>query len=201
MHRKYSIPKQAKKTSVDYKIIKDQLSGGSRKAYETLYKFLYRDLCNYAYNIIPDADIVEDIVQATFMNLWENRHTIESIEYLKSYLYKCVYNACLKKLKHDKVVGKFQNEHEYQLKQIQFETFECSYDEAILDELNKAIEQLPDKNREVMKLRFIDGLSTNEVSQQLDISPRTVETHVSKALRFLREKLSGTAFLFLFFQF
>ncbi|MBK8806287.1 MAG: sigma-70 family RNA polymerase sigma factor [Bacteroidales bacterium] len=152
---------------MDYNKIKRRSSRWFREKLMNVYKSLYRDLCNYAYNIIPDRDIVEDIVQTTFINLWENHKNIGKIEYLKSYLYRCVYNSCLKKFEHDKVVLKFYNEHEYQLKQIQFESFETSYDDDdVMTKLHNALDQLPEKNREVMKLRFIDGLSTNEVSKK-----------------------------------
>lgn len=184
---------------MDYTQIKNDLAKGSQKAYELLYKQLYRNLCNYAYNIIPDKDVAEDIVQSTLVALWENHQQCNEIEYLKSYLYRCVYNACMKLLQHQKVRERYFNESEYHLKQIQFETFESSYDDEQTARLHKALDELPEKNREVMKLRFIDGLSTNEVSKQLDITPRTVETHVSKALRFLREKLSVTTVLFFLF--
>lgn len=176
---------------MDYNKIKQDISAGSQTAYGLLYKQLYRGLCNYAYNIIPDTDVVEDLVQATFITLWENRGECSRIDYLKSYLYRCVYTACLKRLEHQKVRQRYYNENEYQLKQIQFETFESSYDDDLMGQLHQAIDLLPEKNREVVKLRFIEGLNTNEVSQRLDITPRTVETHVSKALRFLREKMVG----------
>lgn len=181
---------------MDYTKIKNELAEGSHKAYELLYKHLYRNLCNYAYNIIPDKEVAEDVVQTALITLWENHRQCAEIEYLKSYLYRCVYNGCMKLLQHQKVRERYFNESEYHLKQIQFETFESSYDDEQSVQLHKALEELPEKNREVMKLRFIDGLSTNEVSDRLDITPRTVETHVSKALRFLRERLSVSSVLF-----
>ena len=197
----FSNHEQRKIITVDYNNIKTQLAAGSRKAYEELFKHLYKDLCNYAYHIIPDRDCVEDEVQAVFITLWESHGDAGKIDYLKSYLYRCVYNACLKKLEHEKVKAKYYNESEYHLVQLQFETFEASYDDIdMMGELHDAIELLPEKNKEVVKLRFIEGLNTQEVSKRLDISPRTVETHVSKALRILREKINPSYFPVIFFS-
>lgn len=186
---------------MDLALIKTQLAAGSEAAYQQLFKTLFRDLCGYAYHIIPDIDSAKDIVQDVFVSLWVNRSEAEKIGALKAYLYRCVYHACIKKLEHQKVRQRYYSESEYQLKMIQFEDFESSYEESPLGDVYAAIEQLPEKNREVFKLRFIDGLNTKQVSEQLDITPRTVETHISKALKFLRENLSVSNFSLLFFMF
>lgn len=184
---------------MDYNTIKAELSQGSERAYEQLFRELYRPLCRYAFRMIPDTEDAEDTVQAVFVGLWDKRSDAGRIEYLKSYLYQCVYHACLKKLEHEKVRSRYYTAAEYELTMMQFETFEASTEDERMADVNAAIDLLPEKNREVFRLRFIDGLNTREVSEQLQITPRTVETHVSKALRFLRDHLSAVVIIFSFF--
>lgn len=182
-------------------ILKKQLQQGSSTAFEGLFRMYHKDLCNYVFSIIHDEDETKGIAQECFIKLWEKRDEINRIQSVKSYLFRSAYNTCLNKFKHQKVVEKHASEARSELQAIFQKDFENTYDEELAKRVMAAVEDLPTKNKEVFKLRYISGLNTAEVSEELGITPRTVETHVSNALKILRSKFSKYGHLVLFLIF
>lgn len=175
-----------------------QLKQNDHAALDLLFTAYYDALCRYAYTLIDDVDDSEDIVQRCFIKLWEKRESADSILSFKPFLYKSVYNACLHYIEHQKVKQKYKSETAMELNRIYTDSFENTYPQEQLENVKKAIEQLPEKNKEVFKLRFFEGYNTKEVSKKLGITPRTVETHISKALKLLRKSAAfGISFFLL----
>ena len=79
---------------------------GKETAFEMIFKTFYRPLCTYAYSFLSDKDEAEEVVQASFISVWEKRDNIEIQTSLKYYLYRMVRNACLNVIKHEKVKQK-----------------------------------------------------------------------------------------------
>lgn len=171
---------------------------GNHSAFEQLFRTYNQELFRHAFKILQDEFEADEAVQHCFVTLWERRNAIGDVQSIKAYLYRSVYNISLNKIRHQKVVQK--SEAELALDAIYEQSLAEENGDEKLNLLRKGIESLPDKNKEVVKLRFMSGLSTNEVSENLGITPRTVETHVSKALRFLRETLNPVIILYTFLQ-
>lgn len=154
--------------------------------FEELFKRYYSPLCAFTYRYTENHDLAEEIVQDTFTYLWENLPRIEIRTTLESYLYGAVRNAALNHLKHLKVREKYEL-HAKQAKSAE------STDFAELDELEAAIREaltsLPEKCREIFEMNRNQGLTYKEIAEQLEISIKTVETQMSRALKFLREAL------------
>jgi RNA polymerase sigma-70 factor, ECF subfamily len=146
-------------------------------------------LCNYANTILNDLDEAEEMVQNAFLTLWEKRATIEIHTSLKSYLYRTVYNSSLNRVKHLKV----QRKHDAYYKQSATFEHESTTEKLMESELErmakKAIDELPPQCQAVFKLSRVENLTYAEIGAQLNISVKTVENHMVKALRTLREKL------------
>jgi RNA polymerase sigma-70 factor (ECF subfamily) len=81
----------------------ETLKAGDITAFEMLFRTYYQPLCNYAYSFVQDRDEAEEIVQSTFLSVWEKRETLEIRTAVKPYLYAMVRNACLNVIKHAKV--------------------------------------------------------------------------------------------------
>jgi RNA polymerase sigma-70 factor (ECF subfamily) len=79
------------------------LKAGDITAFEMLFRTYYQPLCNYAFTYIPDRDEAEEIVQSTFLNVWEKRENLAIHTGVKPYLYAMVRNACLNAIQHEKV--------------------------------------------------------------------------------------------------
>lgn len=160
---------------------------GDESAFEQMFREHYQALCAFANSYLLDLDNAEEIVQNVFYKIWERRETLEINTSIKSYLFSSVRNACLNELKHDKV----KQEHEGFVKATQSEGKE----DGLLEqkelgyEINEAIESLPERCKEVFKLNRLEGLKYREVAELLNISEKTVEHQMGKALKVLREKL------------
>ena len=165
------------------------LRSGDEQVFETIFRTYYERLCNYANTILNDMDESEEMVQGAFLTVWEKHDTIDIHTSVKSYLYRAVHNSCLNRVKHYKV----RRAHgEAQKNQSEILIDDASQD-LIGSELESlvasAIDSLPAQCKLVFKLSRFENLTYTEIADQLGISVKTVENHMVKALKVLREKL------------
>lgn len=167
----------------------ETLKAGDKTAFEMLFRTYYQPLCNYAYTFVQDRDEAEEIVQTTFLSVWEKRDTLEIHTAVKPYLYAMVRNACLNVLKHEKV----KQQHAQVEMAVAERSVESVARTVMASELEhkiyRAMDTLPEQCRLVFKLSRFEELKYAEIAQQLDISVKTVENHMGKALRIMREQL------------
>ncbi len=169
--------------------LKNELAHGSERAFDELFRLYHPVLCGYAYKMVLDRDEAKEIAQQCFVSLWERRAQADQILSVKSFLFRSAHNICLNKFKHQKIKDRYASEEEYFLQSCYVSEFENTFSEELGKQIKTAVEDLPEKNREVFKLRYFRGFDTQEVSEELGIAPRTVEAHVSAAFRFLRDRL------------
>jgi len=175
-----------------------ELAKGSIDAYECIYNMHYTHVYSCVFKIIKDNNEAREITQDTFVSLWENRSKLKKNVPIKYLLFKMAHNDCLNRFKHQKVRERYLSEECYLLEASFYENFENTYDPDLLDQIKSAVEELPKKNQEVFKLRYYKSLNTKEVADKLTITPRTVETHISNALRILRDKFKHAQILMIF---
>lgn len=166
---------------------------------ELLHTSYYDRLLYYAWTIIHDKETSRDIVQEAFICYWNQKNEVSSnLVQIRNFLYVNVKNACLKHLRHDKVVGKYRTlqdadpveESSALSKMIQAE---------VIGEIYAAIEALPEGCKKISKMGYLDGLKNQEIADQLGISINTVKTQKKRALALLRLKLNPETFLTLTF--
>lgn len=167
--------------------ILEQLSNGDERAFEQLFRAFYAPLCGYANKLLKSSDDAEEVVQAVFFKLWERRADLQIETSFKAYIYRAVHNACLNQIKHEQV----KQQHAAYVKATELEGVdEDPVEQKELEqEIGRAIEQLPEKCREVFELNRFEGLKYREVAQMLNISEKTVENQMGKALKLLRTSL------------
>jgi RNA polymerase sigma-70 factor, ECF subfamily len=178
------------------KDIVDKIKNGNIKAYEQIYHLHSGSLLLYANSLVGSFDVAKDIVQDVFVTIWEKRNLLFISASLKSYLYKSVRNACLDFIKHQKVIEKYNDQARNELFEMEVKynssVFELSEEiifDTRLNEINKAIEMLPDQCRKIFKLSRFDGFKNREIAAQLGISIRSVDTQIYRALKTLRGTL------------
>lgn len=156
----------------------------SPKNIDEAFRCYYKPLCLYAMHYLRDIDLVEDVVQDCFAELWEMMNTEKTVSSIKSYLYMMVRNRCLDTLKKEN--------------QFDFSTSSSDLADIIQDEeaeersliearLWTAIDSLPEKCREVFLLSKRDGLKYKEIADKLNISVKTAENQVAKAMKTLKD--------------
>lgn len=164
-------------------------------AYRQLFRKHYAGLLFYAARLIGE-DEAEDIVQDVFVELWKRKETIEVGEQIQAFLYRAVYTRALNVLKHRAVVDEYEAAAaEIHKKRMEFyrpdnnEVIQRIEDMELRRKLNEAIRSLPDKCRTVFVLSYLHEMKNKDIAEALGISLRTVEAHMYKALRLLRERL------------
>ena len=160
---------------------------------DKIFKCYYLPLCLYALHYVHNTDISEDIVQDSFFSLWERINSVE-IENVKAYLYKTVRNRSLDYLKENSIYE--TNLSPFDLEDIltDEEAEERSLAEARMWTI---IDTLSERCREVFLLNKRDGMKYKEIADRLHISVNTVDNHISKALRLIREG-AQKIYIFLF---
>ena len=177
------------------------LQKGDELVFEDIFKNYYERLCNYANTFVNDMDEAEEMVQSTFLILWEKRESIDIHTSIKSYLYQAVHNQSLNRIKHFKV----QQAHgEYMKQQADSGTFHYTENflgEELEQQINAAIESLPPQCQTVFRLSRFENLTYAEIAQQLNVSVKTIENHMGKALRIMRVQLKDYIPVLLWFLF
>lgn len=176
------------------------LKEGSESAFEMLFRTYYRPLCQYAYSFLNDRDEAEEVVQSAFINIWDKRSQVEIQSSVKAYLYRVVRNSCLNVIKHEKVKQQHVA-HEMVHAESTYEGVSQSVISSELEErIADAMKALPEQCRLVFQLSRFEELKYSEIADQLNISVKTVENQIGKALKIMREQLKDylPVFLILF---
>jgi RNA polymerase sigma-70 factor, ECF subfamily len=165
------------------------LKAGEKTVFEQLFKEHYKPLCSYANTILKDIDLAEEMVQNMFVKLWEKRQMLNITVSVKSYLFRSVHNVCLNNIKHEKIKQVYK---EYNAEQYR-NNFESATQKIYGKELEagiyKAIEKLPQQCKLIFKMSRFEELKYKEIAETLEISVKTVENQMSKALKIMREEL------------
>jgi len=176
------------------KILLEKLKNSDEFAFKNIYFLYYNKLYSFAKNFINDNEIVQDIIADVFLKIWKNREYLDIKTSLKSYLYTSVKNSCLNRLRSLNKELKIIDDSEYRLKEIEINY----YTDTLINEvsaieleeiISNSIKQMPEKQRIIFLLSRSEGLNSDEISKNLGISKRTVESHLYNAIKFLKEKL------------
>lgn len=158
--------------------------------FEALFKQHYQELCGYANSYLKDLEAAEEMVQSTFVRVWERREQLEIHSSRRSYLYSAVKNACLNQLKHLKVRDEYKAHNERVLASAHYSA-EDEYQANQLEErIRASIESMPEGRREVFKLSRFEGLKYREIAERLKISVKTVENQMGSAIKQLRSDVA-----------
>lgn len=175
--------------SKDLKLIK-RLKKGDRESFKKIYLAYYEPLCEYVVSFSKDKYIAENIVQEILIKLWTDRENIYVHTSLKSFLYKAAYNSYIDHFRKQSRINKKLEEIHYQaLNKTITDNSNLQEDRLFL--LRQAIDKLPDRCKEVFLLSKIEGYKYKEIANKLEISIKTVENQMGKALSRIREELLG----------
>lgn len=179
----------------------ESIKNGDKWAFDEVFLKHFKSLHAYAFTIIKEKDDAEEIVQNVFYKIWTKRSQLKTDGFLKSFLYRSVHNESLNYIKHQKVRTNFNVRY---VRDIQQDTGNLN-SEIMVTELEKnihaAINELPEKCRNVFQLSRFDQLKYQEIAKALNISIKTVENQMGKALKILRLKVVDLLILvFLFFN-
>ena len=166
------------------------LKTGKDKAYKFLFSQYYQWLCNYIYKLSGSYQLSEDLVQDIFVKLWENRQSIVISSSIKSYLFKSCHNQFLQHIRKEKVKLDFLDSLRWDILYDVYNNESENAYEIKINKLNKLINQLPPRCKEVFIKAKLEKKKYKEIAEDMNISIKTVETQMTKALNFIREQAS-----------
>jgi RNA polymerase sigma-70 factor (ECF subfamily) len=170
-----------------------RVHAGDREAWDFIARQYYTPLLNFVTGMVRVREQAEELVQDVFVNFWVKRDRLNVSVSLKAYLYRAARNHTLNFIKRRNFEA---NYHSYLAKTTSAEHNETE-DAYHFSELEKAlygaIDEMPEKRREIFTLSRFEDMTYKEIAETLDIPVRTVHYQIGLALKELREKLSGIA--------
>jgi len=162
----------------------------SEAAFEQVFKTHFKALHGYAYTFVKDRDVAEDMVQNTFVKLWEKSGDLNIHTSLAAYLYRSVNHECLNYLKHQTVKATHESYTRHTAGLPEGNAMDKLSHRELQEKLSVALSELPEGCRTVFQLSRFEMLKYREIAEKLGISPKTVENQMGKALKMLRLKLA-----------
>jgi RNA polymerase sigma-70 factor (ECF subfamily) len=167
-----------------------RIQAGDEGAYDSVFRTWYPVLVRVAGVLLRDADASEEVAQEVMLELWRRRHLLDTGVSLRAYLLRAVRNRSLNHLRHLRVRRETESD------------VEALYDEPtgsdqpivareLAEAVQVALRELPPRCREVFELSRVHGLKYAEIANALDISQKTVEAQMGKALKIMRERLAA----------
>lgn len=165
------------------------------QALKSLFELHYAPLCKTIFRMVADKDVAKDLVQDGFIKLWEKRSQIDLTDAPKSYLYRIVINNAYKHIEKSKKSVSFDAILNEPIQYTGNETFDLA------NNIQNAIDNLPPRCKAVFVLSRFEEMTYNEIAVALEISPKTVENQISKALEQMRLHLKDYLIVFLVLKF
>ena len=178
-----------KKSLIFEQLLIQKLKFGDTDAFSDIFSGYYKDLVFFAYSFTREQQVAEDMVQDTFVRLWEDREQINVTVSLKSILLKTIQNKCIDWHRHRKIVGNHSSYIIHHSPVYEYNTDSYLVRSEMEGVIEKALAQLPEKVREAYELHRFEGLKYKEIAARQDVSIRTVEVRISQALELLRTSL------------
>lgn len=168
-----------------------KIKSGDIQSFKEVFDTYYAPLLIYSTCIVGDGDEAEEIVEQLFYTIWKNHKELPLLRSLHAYLYGAVRNQSLQYLSHKNVQQTFakrtkdgneSDNHEIDpQKQMEINEFESL--------VNAIIDELPERRRTIFRLHRFEGVKYDEIASQLQISVKTVEAEMTKALKTMREQI------------
>lgn len=173
---------------------KNKRESSQQKTFEKLYSEHWEALYSRAFSVLTNTTLATDIVQDVWVDFWERRDEIENIN-IEGYLFNSLRFRIFKEFRKQKYENKLVQDFILLANEYNITDEDIDYNET-LDRLYEVIDSFPCRCKEIFLMSRFKGLKNKEIAEKLGISQRTVETHISKALKILRHHITPSIALF-----
>jgi RNA polymerase sigma-70 factor (family 1) len=169
-------------------------------AFDQVYEIFSHKLFSFVFKILKNEAEADDIVQEVFVKIWESRQKLEDYKLLNSYIFTIAYNSSIdlirKRINNSKYLEHLKNSAVINvsptiISQIEFNELKT--------QAEKLIDNLPERQKQVYLLHREEGLTYIEIAEQMGISKNTVENHMVKALKYLRQNMDNSLLINILF--
>ncbi|HZL11163.1 MAG TPA: RNA polymerase sigma-70 factor [Prolixibacteraceae bacterium] len=170
------------------------LKDGNRNAFNHIFKEYNQRLYYFSLGYLKSDKDAEEIVQETFLKLWERRSFLNPELSFHAYLFKIAFSFIQKRLIKKVKDEEFKNDLADELVNFDDHTSNLLNYHFLLEHINLLIVKLPPRQKQILELRKLDGYTSVEISEMLNLSLKTVEAHLTAALKFMKERLKSEKF-------
>ena len=179
----------AAKPAGDAELVR-RIRAGDERALEVVFKAHYAGMASFVQRFVRAPDLAEELVQDVFLKLWSKREQLAEIETFRTYLFRAARNTALNYLRRAKLERRWQEEQGViDEPPNSFSADDETVEQEVAQAVKEAIDRLPPRCREIFLLSRDGGLTYAEIARSLDISVKTVETQMGRALKSLRSSL------------
>jgi RNA polymerase sigma-70 factor (family 1) len=179
---------------INEKTLVAKLKNNEAEAFDALFHKYSNKLFRFAFSLLKNEEDACEIVQETFFKIWEKRNNIDSSKSFKSFLFSISYHLIIDQLRERLKNQEFRNSLEkYFSERANFQENRLDYS-TLETEINKAVNELPEKRKQIYRLSREQGFSHKEIAGQLGVKPKTVENQINLALKHIKTRL-GKDFL------
>ena len=179
----------AAKPAGDAELVR-RIRAGDERALELVFKAHYAGMASFVQRFVRAPDLAEELVQDVFLKLWSKREQLAEIETFRTYLFRAARNTALNYLRRAKLERRWQEEQGvHDEPPNSFSADDDTVEQEVAQAVKEAIDRLPPRCREIFLLSRDGGLTYAEIARSLDISVKTVETQMGRALKSLRSSL------------
>ena len=177
-----------------------RLKTGDMLAFDQIYEMYSHKLFSFVFKILKNEAEVDDIVQEVFVKIWESRDKLEDYKLLNAYIFTIAYNNSIdlirKRISNNKYLEHLKNSASINftsniVSQIEFNE--------LSNQVEKLIAKIPDRQKQVYLLHREEGLTYPEIAEQMGISKNTVENHMAKALKYIRQNVDNSLLINMLF--
>ena len=183
--------------SSDYQLM-ESLRNGDLEAFDLVYKKYGDRLFGFALSYLKSKEETEELVQDVFLKIWENRKNLKKESSLKSYLFTIAYHNMCRLFRNRKIHEKYRENN--CVTYVRTINPEEQYEyKAALEQVDQLIGKMPENQRVIFNKSRREGKSTKEIAVEMNLSPGTVDNHISLALKYLRKQIAANNFTILLF--
>ena len=182
-----------KKIDIEEKYVL-QLKDGNKQAFSYIFNAYNQKLYFFALGYLKSEKDAEEVVQDTFLKIWERRDYINPELSINAYLFKIAFNFIRKRLIKNTKDEELRHDLAGELITFDNDTGNMLNYHFLLQHINRLIDQLPPRQKEIIELRKLDGFTIKEISEKLSLAVKTVEAHLTAGLKTLKERLKSENF-------
>ncbi len=172
---------------------------GDKQAFDKIYELYAQRLYGFAFSILKNKEDAKEVVQETFLKIWNKRETINTRYSFKAFIFTVSYNIIIDLLKERSSNLNFQKYLKDNFTVESLQTDELVHFEDLKDKLNHLVNKLPKKRKQIYLLSREEGLSHHEIANKLGVTVKTVENQINLTLKYFRSNLDFKSLIIIIF--
>ncbi len=176
-----------------------KIKSGGKEAYQQLFERYAPRIYQFSISYLHNKMEAEELVQDVFLKIWEKRETLDQSRNIKSFIFKIAVNTIYDRIRRTNLENAFQDFMPESAESDSGSTWNTVIFDDLQANLEILIAQLPGRQQKIFRLSKQEGLTNDEIAQQLNVSKRTVENHLYRAISYLKKHFQNQSFALLFF--